>query len=54
MTAIYVETEAYRRAVAELAAIDGPNTDQIKIWLGENYNIWPASIRADANRPLYG
>ncbi len=46
--AVYIETETYQRAVAALAALTNADPDAIKIALGEEGNIWPASIRPAA------
>ena len=48
MAEIYVPTENYRRAVDAIAAMTGVDPDEIKIALGEEGNIWPMSIRAEA------
>jgi hypothetical protein len=47
MAEIYIPTENYRRAVDAIAAVTGVDPDEIKIALGEDGNIWPASIKAD-------
>jgi hypothetical protein len=55
MAEIYVPTENYRRAAEAIAAltpcpVHGVITaDQVKIALGEVGNIWPESIRGDAD-----
>ena len=50
MAATYIPTENYQRAVDALAAMTGLDPDQIKIALGEEGNIWPASIKRDRRR----
>jgi hypothetical protein len=50
MAEIYIPTEQYRAAVNAIAAITGIDTDEVKITLGEEANIWPESIRRDADR----
>jgi hypothetical protein len=58
MAEIYVPTVNYRRAAEAIAALmpcpaHGVVTaDQVKIALGEAGNIWPESIRCDADRAL--
>jgi hypothetical protein len=58
MAEIYVPTENYRRiaeAIAELTPCPSHGcitADQVKIILGEVGNIWPESIRCDADRAL--
>jgi len=47
MAEIYIPTEQYRAVVNALAALTGIDTDEVKIALGEEGNIWPASIRPD-------
>ena len=49
MTEIYIETEQYNAAVNAIAALTGVDTDDVKITLGEEANIWPASICADVD-----
>ena len=46
-TEIYIQTEQYRAAVNAIAAMTHLDPDEIKIALGEEGNIWPASIKAD-------
>ncbi len=46
MAEIYIPTEQYRAAVNAIAAATNVDPDEIKIALGEEGNIWPASIRA--------
>ena len=48
MAEIYIPTEQYRAAVNAIAAMTHQDPDEIKIALGEEANIWPASIRGDA------
>jgi hypothetical protein len=48
MAETYIPTEQYRAAVAAIAALTFIDPDVIKIALGEEGNIWPASIRVDA------
>jgi hypothetical protein len=48
MTEIYLPNDQYRAAVNAIAAATGVDTDAIKTALGEEANIWPASIRGDA------
>ena len=50
MAEIYVPTKNYRRAVDAIAAMTGIDPDEIKIALGENGNIWPASLQDDVTR----
>ena len=45
MAEIYIQTEQYRTAVNAIAARTGIDPDEIKIALGEEGNIWPASIQ---------
>lgn len=53
MSAIYIETARYQRAVAAIAALEPcpfegvVTADQIKEALGEIGDIWPESIRGD-------
>lgn len=47
MAEIYIETEQYRRAVAAIAAMTNADPDDVKIALGEEANIWPASIKPE-------
>jgi hypothetical protein len=47
MAETYLPTEQYRAAVNAIAALTGIDTDAVKITLGEEANIWPASIRPD-------
>lgn len=51
MAEIYIPTEQYRAAVNAIAALTGTDTDAdaVKITLGEEGNIWPASIKPDAD-----
>ena len=44
MAETYIPTEQYRAAVDAIAALTGTDPDEIKIALGEEGNIWPASI----------
>ena len=52
---IYVDTETYRRAVANMAAIFNKpclfagevTADQVKLALGQELDIWPDSIADD-------
>ena len=46
MAEIHIPTEQYNAAVNAIAALTGIDTDDVKITLGEEANIWPASIRA--------
>ncbi len=50
MAEIYIPTEQYRAAVNAIAALTGVDTDDVKIALGEEGNIWPASIKSDRQR----
>jgi hypothetical protein len=56
MAEIFIATARENRIAKAIAAltpcpVDGVITsDQVKIVLGEVGNIWPASIRTDANR----
>jgi hypothetical protein len=43
--AVYIETEAYHRAVAALVILTNADPDIIKTMLGEHANVWPESIR---------
>ena len=58
MAEIYVSTEIYQRAAEAIAALTPCpfhgciTTDQVKIALGEAGNIWPESIRGDADRAV--
>jgi hypothetical protein len=45
---IYIPTRQYRAAVNAIAALAGIDPDEIKIALGEDGNIWPASIQGEA------
>jgi hypothetical protein len=47
MAEVYVPTEQYRAAVDAIAALTGIDTDDVKIALGEEGNIWPETIRGD-------
>jgi hypothetical protein len=47
MAEIYIPTKQYRAAVNAIATITGIDTDEVKITLGEEANIWPASIKRD-------
>jgi hypothetical protein len=47
---IYIPTEQYRAAVNAIAALTGIDTDDVKIALGEDFNVWPASIKRDRRR----
>jgi hypothetical protein len=49
MAEIYIPTEQYRAAVNAIAAMTDLDPDEIKIALGEEGNIWPASIKPDRN-----
>ena len=58
MAEIYIATARENR-IAEAIAAREPfpfhgriTTDQVKIVLGEVGNIWPESIRCDANRAI--
>lgn len=46
MAEIYIPTEQYRAVVNAIAAMTLIDPDEIKIALGEEGNIWPASIRS--------
>jgi hypothetical protein len=48
MAEIYIPTEQYRAAVNAIAAKTNLDPDEIKIALGEEGDIWPASIHPDA------
>jgi hypothetical protein len=48
MVEIYIPNDQYNAAVNAIAALTGTDTDDVKIALGEEGNIWPASIRGDA------
>jgi hypothetical protein len=45
MTERYIETEAYCAIVSAIAAMTAIDPDQIKIALGEHWNVWPDSIQ---------
>jgi hypothetical protein len=45
---VYIPTEQYRAAINAIAALTGIDTDAVKITLGEEANLWPIAIRADA------
>lgn len=53
MSAIYIETARYQRAVAAIAALEHcmfegvVTADQVKVVLGEIGDIWPESIRGE-------
>lgn len=49
MAEIYIPTEQYRAAVNAIAAITSIDTDEVKIALGEEANIWPMSIHPEAH-----
>jgi hypothetical protein len=46
MAEIYIPTEQYRAVVNAIAAMTLIDPDEIKIALGEEGNIWPASIHS--------
>jgi hypothetical protein len=46
MAEIYIPTEQYSAVVKAIAAKTLIDPDKIKIPLGEEGNIWPASIRS--------
>jgi hypothetical protein len=48
MAETFIPTLVYRRAVAAFAAAMGLDTDDVKTTLGEDFNVWPESIRGDA------
>jgi hypothetical protein len=50
MAETYIPTEQYRAAVSAFAAAMALDTDAIKITLGEDFNIWPTSIKRDRRR----
>ena len=50
MTEIYLPTKQYRAAVNAFAAELGIDSDLVKITLGEEFNIWPMSIKRDRGR----
>jgi hypothetical protein len=50
MPEVYLPTEQYRAAVAAFAAAMGLDTDAVKITLGEDFNVWPMSIKRDRRR----
>jgi hypothetical protein len=50
MAEIYIPTKRYRTAVAAFAAAIGLEPDDIKIAVGETFNVWPASIKRDQRR----
>ena len=58
MAEIYIATARENRIAEAIAALEPCpfhgriTTDQIKIVLGEVGNIWPASIRCDADRAI--
>jgi hypothetical protein len=45
MVETFIPTFEYRRAVAAFAAAMGLDTDAVKTTLGEDFNVWPESIR---------
>jgi hypothetical protein len=47
MAEIYIPNDQYIAAVNAIAAMTGAETDDVKIALGEEGNIWPESIRPD-------
>jgi hypothetical protein len=50
MAETYIPTLEYRRAVAAFAAAMGLDPDAVKITLGEDFNVWPMSIKRDRRR----
>ena len=48
MAEIYIPNDQYNAAVNATAAMTGLDPDEIKMAFGEEGNIWPTSIRADA------
>ena len=50
MAETFIPTLEYRRAVATFAAAMGLEPDDIKITLGEDFNVWPESIKHDRRR----
>lgn len=48
MAEIFIPNDQYIAAVNAIAALTGAETDDVKIALGDEGNIWPTSIRADA------
>ena len=50
MIEIFIPTLKYRRAVADFAAAMGLDPDAVKITLGEDFNVWPESIKRDRRR----
>ena len=47
MTEIYIPNEQYRAAVNAIVAMTNTDPDEFKIALGEEGNIWPASVKRD-------
>jgi hypothetical protein len=47
MAETFIPTKQYRAAVNAFAAAMGLDTDDIKITLGEAFNLWPESIKPD-------
>jgi hypothetical protein len=50
MAETFIPTLEYRHAVAAFATAMGLEPDDIKITLGEDFNVWPESIRCDADQ----
>ena len=50
MAESYIPTTEYNRAVIAFAAALGLDTDKVKIAVGEEFDVWPESIRPDAVR----
>jgi hypothetical protein len=48
MAEIFIPNDQYDAAVNAIAALTGIDTEDVKITLGEEANIWPESIRPDA------
>ena len=50
MAETFIPTKQYNAAVAAFAAAMGLDTDDVKITLGEDFNVWPMSIKRDRRR----
>jgi hypothetical protein len=50
MAETFIPTLEYRRAVAAFAAAMGLDKDAVKSTLGEEFNVWPMSIKRNRQR----
>jgi hypothetical protein len=50
MAETFIPTLEYRRAVTAFAAVMGIDPDDVMTTLGEDFNVWPASIKRDRRR----